>query len=239
MRLLLFTKDMGIYRRFISLCNILFDDTLIVFSEDHPRKKDKEYSLFLKKCQDYNPDIIISFYYNKIVQREIINLSSIISVNFHGSILPNYAGSHTINWQIINGEKESGVTIHTLTNKVDAGNIVMQEKFSIENTDTALDVLLSGIDCSCDMLEIFYNQIKNGEIFLSKQILQGGEFVCKKRVPADSMISSDMSPEQVCNLVRALIPMWPKAFYLDSKNRKVFVENVISKEEAKKILEKI
>jgi methionyl-tRNA formyltransferase len=239
MKLLLFTKNNKEYEKFIDLATIISKEIKIIYSENHPRKKDKSYGYFLRKCKEFNPDLIISFYYNKIIQQEIIDLSKVISVNFHGSILPNYAGSHALNWQIINGEKISGVTVHTLTSKVDCGDIILQEKFKIFKSDTGLDVLRSGIRCSCDLLLSLFSDIESNSVKRSSQKPDGSEFLCRKRNPRDSQIVANMSPEYVYNLIRALIPHWPSAFYIDKNYKKVTIENIITEKKVEDILKEI
>lgn len=239
MKLLLFTKRNKDYEKFISLAKNIFSNVKIVYPESHPRKREKEYSQFLNKCKDFEPDLVLSFYYNKIIQNDIISLPKILSANFHGSILPDYAGSHTINWQIIRGETKSGVTLHELTNKVDAGRIVLQKEFIIELEDEAVDVLRKGIDASCHMLLELFEKINKKELIFKKQKLNGSEFECLKRTPEDGQIKPGMSALQVYNLVRALTKPWPGAFYYKKNNEKVVIDYKISLEEAKIILKNI
>jgi len=239
MKLLLFTKNNLLYKNFISQSKDLFEDVKIVFSEDHPRRSDISYHNFYTDCKSYSPDVILSFYYNKIIQKEIIGLSNLVSANFHGSLLPNYAGSHTLNWQIINGESVTGVTLHELTPKVDGGKIIIQKKFNIEDNDSAGDVLKKGIKCSCEILLLFYSYLENNSLSYIDQFAIGDEFKCRKRLPEDGQVKKDMTPREICNLVRGLIPYWPRAFYIDKNDKKILIENTIDEKEAELILKEI
>lgn len=239
MKLLLFTKRNKNYDPFIKRCEKLFSSVEIIFPDCHLRKKHKDYEDFVKNIKSYNPDLILSFYYNRIIQKEIINTSKIASLNFHGSLLPNYSGSHALNWQIINGEVKSGVTLHELTSKIDGGRIVLQKEFSIDLEDEAIDVLRKGIDSSCHILSELFEKINKKELIFKNQKLNGSEFSCLKRTPEDGQIKPDMSPLQVYNLVRALTKPWPGAFYYKKNNEKVIIDYKISLEEAKVILNDI
>tara|TARA_Y100000034_G_C6906353_1_gene420743 strand:+ start:2650 stop:3378 length:729 start_codon:yes stop_codon:yes gene_type:complete len=239
MKLLLFTKNNLLYKNFILLSKDLFDDVKIVFSENHPKRSDVTYHDFYTECKSYDPDVILSFYYNRIIQREIIDLSTIASANFHGSLLPSYVGSHALNWQIANGETETGVTLHELTPKIDGGKIIIQKKFNIGKDDSAGDILKKGIVCSCQILKLFHSQLENNSLSYCDQNPAGNEFRCRKRTHADSEIKNDMTPIEVCNLVRALIPFWPRAFFIDKNGKKILVENIIDETLASKILKEI
>lgn len=239
MKLLLFTKRNKNYDPFIERCKQLFSNVKIIFPDFHLKRRHKDYKDFVKTIKDYNPDLILSFYYNRIIQKEIINASNIASLNFHGSLLPNYAGSHTINWQIINGEIKSGVTLHELTSKVDAGRIALKKEFLIDLEDEAIDILRKGVDSSCHMLLEVFEKISKKELIFENQKFDGSEFTCLKRVPEDGQIKPGMTHLQVYNLVRALTKPWPGAFYYKKNNEKVIVNYKISMEEAKAIIKDI
>ena len=92
---------------------------------------------WIAKIAAINPDIIFSFYYRKMICREILDLPKIGAFNLHGSFLPAYRGRCPVNWVIINGETQTGVTLHYMIDKPDAGDIVGQKAVAIELSDTA------------------------------------------------------------------------------------------------------
>lgn len=239
MKLLLFTKRNKEYFKFINLAKSLFSEVLIVYPDLHPRRKEDQFCNFIASVREFNPDILLSFYYNRVIQSEIIDSSRLYSLNFHGSLLPNYAGSHALNWQIINGETVSGVTVHNLTKKIDDGEIFLQESFSIDEEDTAYDVLLKGISTSCNILNSLNEKIRSGNLKSTPQNFSGDEFKCRKRSPVDGEILASMSSDQVYNLVRALSKPWPGAFYIDENCKKIVVDSKISIEDARNILKKL
>ena len=100
-----------------------------MFYEDSTFKNISSIILNLK------PTLILSVYFRKIIPNEILCIPTNGSVNLHGSLLPKYRGRSPINWQILNGETEGGVTIHYMVNKPDAGDIICQKRISISETD--------------------------------------------------------------------------------------------------------
>jgi len=248
MRLLLFTKNHDEYSPFINVCIDKFDDVLIVSSDRntshiqgisclfHQFKKSKNYNSLIEKIIDFKPDLLISFCYNRIIHDDILAISP-INVNFHGSLLPNYAGAHALNWQIINGEKQSGVTIHELSSIVDGGRIALQEKFSIHIDDDANDVLKKLISTSVSVFNKFFKSLEEGSLVFKDQELLGNEFNCTLRKPEDGELTSDMSASQVYNMCRALAHPWPGVFYVNPEtSQKIIIDTKIDMKKAKDIV---
>ncbi|HLO24577.1 MAG TPA: formyltransferase, partial [Geobacteraceae bacterium] len=92
------------------------------------------------RLKEIGPDFILSFYYRNMIRPEVLDIPRRGALNLHGSYLPRYRGRVPVNWAVINGETETGATLHYMVEKPDAGDIVDREKVSIEFTDTALDV---------------------------------------------------------------------------------------------------
>ena len=92
---------------------------------------------FLAKLRQYNPDIIGLTAYGNILPENIINLPPLGTINVHGSLLPKYRGAAPIQWALINGETETGITIMQMDKGVDTGDILLQEKLPIGPEDTA------------------------------------------------------------------------------------------------------
>src|SRR3989338_11236486 len=85
-----------------------------------------------------NPEIIFSFYYRRLLCDEILEIPAKGALNLHGSLLPKYRGRAPVNWVLLNGEKETGLTLHHMVKQADAGDIVAQKKVAISREDTAL-----------------------------------------------------------------------------------------------------
>jgi len=96
---------------------------------------------FVARVRTLAPDLAISISYNQILRRAILNSTKLGFLNFHAGKLPNYRGRNVINWAIINGEDEIGLTAHLIDEGIDTGDIVLQRTLPISWTDTYGDVL--------------------------------------------------------------------------------------------------
>jgi len=94
---------------------------------------------FLNELRSLNADlqIVVAF---RMLPESVWNMPPLGTINLHGSLLPQYRGAAPINWAVINGEKETGVTTFKLKHEIDTGNILMQESFPIEENEIAGDV---------------------------------------------------------------------------------------------------
>lgn len=249
MNLLLFTKNNEIYYPFVKVLPKYFDNILVVQSDigikidgfsvvEHKNINSTSYQNFLKTLKSFSPNIIISFFYNKKIENKILDLCK-YAVNFHGSLLPDYAGPHALNWQIINGEEKSGVTIHELTPEIDGGNIIFQEEFKILQEDTAQDVLEKNVELSLKMLKSLLQGLMQRNLPSKKQNTNGNEHICKLRKPEDSEVLKGMSVKNIYDMARALVDPWPGIFYFDENNKKIIINNKITLKKAKEIFKTI
>ncbi len=86
--------------------------------------------------KELKPDLFILVFVTDFMPLEVIKMASLGGINYHPSLLPKYRGGTAINWAVINGEKETGVTIHYIDDGVDTGDIILQGKVPIEDSDT-------------------------------------------------------------------------------------------------------
>jgi methionyl-tRNA formyltransferase len=178
-------------------------------------------SEFIKEIGKLNPDLITIVSYHSIVRRELIDKYKNRIINAHGALLPKYRGRAPINWAIINGEKEAGVTVHFVAEKVDSGDIIAQERVPIEMEDTAIDVLKKSLPLYPKLVLEAVMQIEKGEVKATKQDLSKGSYF-KSRKPEDGLIDWNKNTIQLYNWVRALTHPYPGAFtYHNSK--KIFI----------------
>ena len=80
-----------------------------------------------KKLRELKPELIFSFYYRNMIPESVLSLSKLGAYNMHGSLLPKYRGRAPINWAVLHGEKQAGVTLHVVVKKADAGSIIDQQ----------------------------------------------------------------------------------------------------------------
>lgn len=90
-----------------------------------------------EKLRNLNADIFVVVAYGRILPQDVLNIPKMFCINVHGSLLPEYRGAAPINWAIINGDKETGVTIQKMVFELDAGDIIAQEKISLSNQITS------------------------------------------------------------------------------------------------------
>lgn len=157
------------------------------------------------------PEYLFSFYYRRMLDPRLIACARRGALNMHGSLLPKYRGRAPVNWAILNGETETGATLHYMVAKPDAGPIVAQARVPIGIDDTALVVSRAVAEAAAKLLERELPRLAAGapvgrEMDLSKGSYFGG------RSPEDGRIHWDQSAASVHNLIRAVAPPFPGAF---------------------------
>ena len=177
---------------------------------------------WIEKIAAINPDIIFSFYYRKMICREILNLPRIGAFNLHGSLLPAYRGRCPVNWVIINGEAQTGVTLHYMIDKPDAGDIVGQKAVTIDVSDTAKTLYDKLCLAAKNLLDDVLPLIKSGQIPRLKQDLKTGSYYGGRR-PEDGRIDWKKSAQDIYNLIRAVTEPYPGAFALLDNDEKIII----------------
>lgn len=157
------------------------------------------------------PDFIFSFYYRLMLKQEILSLAKYGAYNMHGSLLPKYRGRVPVNWAIIHDEKETGATLHKMTEKPDNGDIVEQTAVPILPNDTAIEVFRK-VTCAAEitLFRALPNLLYGKAKFRKQDLSLGGYFGARR--PEDGRINWRDSALSVHNLVRAVAPPYPGAF---------------------------
>lgn len=169
-------------------------------------------------------EVLISVNYLFLIERNLINLPSILAFNIHGSLLPKYRGRTPHVWAIINGEKETGITAHEISLGCDEGDILHQTRIKIRDEDTGGDLLLRFKNEYIKIVDLILEKISNGTLVKIKQKNCCSSFF-DKRTPEDGNINWNLSMKQIKNWVRAQAYPYPGAFtYYDSK--KVIIDKV-------------
>lgn len=193
---------------------------------------------FIETLNKLNCDlyVVVAF---KILPREVFTIPKHGSFNLHASLLPKYRGAAPIQWALLNGEKETGVTTFALEDKVDTGNMYFQEKISILPNDNfgTLHDKLSEIGAKLVLKTV--NAIENGTAKLFKQ---SHELTCPapKITREMTRINWNNSSDYIHNMVRAFSP-YPGAFFIyKEKMIKIFKAEIRNemKLSTGKILEK-
>ncbi|MDD2582428.1 MAG: formyltransferase [Desulfuromonadaceae bacterium] len=163
------------------------------------------------------PDLLLSFYYRSMIREEVLAIPRLGALNLHGSYLPRYRGRVPVNWAVINGESETGATLHYMVQKPDAGDIVDQEKISISFTDTSLDVFNKVTHAAVSVLKRSFPLLLAGKAPRIPMDLASGSYFGGRR-PADGRIDWNKGAIEIYNLVRGVTHPYPGAFtYLGVK----------------------
>ena len=91
---------------------------------------------FLEEIKNINPDVICVVAYGKILPKEILDIPRLGCINVHGSLLPKYRGAAPIQWAVINGEKETGITTMYMDIGMDTGDMILKQKVTIGEDET-------------------------------------------------------------------------------------------------------
>lgn len=157
------------------------------------------------------PDAIFSFYYRDMLKDEVLSLAKHGGYNLHGSLLPRYRGRAPVNWQILHGEKEGGVTLHHMVKRADAGDIVGQNEFPIGRDDTPVEVYENMLLVAVPLLRQYARAIVAGGAPRWRQMESKATKFGRRR-PEDGLIDWQWCAEDVRNLVRAVTDPYPGAF---------------------------
>lgn len=176
---------------------------------------------FVATLKSLSPDLILSCYYRQLICDEILALPPLGALNLHGSLLPRYRGRAPVNWVLVNGETETGVTLHHMVRQADAGDIVAQVRVPIAFTDTALTLHRKLMTASRRLLQEFLPAVLAGTAPRRPQD-HSRATVFGRRTPADGEIDWQAPAESIYNLVRAVTRPYPGAF-THARGKRLFV----------------
>ncbi|MBR6520089.1 MAG: methionyl-tRNA formyltransferase, partial [Paludibacteraceae bacterium] len=164
---------------------------------------------FIEELRSYQADlqIVVAF---RMLPEIVWNMPPLGTFNLHASLLPQYRGAAPINWAVINGETETGITTFFLQHEIDTGNIIMQEKITIAPDDNAGIVHDRLMMLGADLVLKTVEQIESGNISSMPQ--PEGELKAAPKIFKDTcLINFNTTAEAVRNLVRGLAP-YPAAW---------------------------
>ncbi|MGZ3607057.1 MAG: formyltransferase [Syntrophales bacterium] len=164
-----------------------------------------------EKISRLAPDVIFSFYFRHMLSQDILKIQAFGAYNLHGSLLPAYRGRAPVNWAIINGEKKTGVTLHHMIDKPDAGDIVGQKAVEIEFEDTTRTLYDKLCGAAREMLAEVLPLIREGRAPRIPQDVTKGSYYGGRR-PEDGRIDWNRPAVEIYNLIRAVTDPYPGAF---------------------------
>jgi methionyl-tRNA formyltransferase len=166
---------------------------------------------WVDRIRNWNPAIIFSFYYRNMIDESILKIPLLGAFNMHGSLLPRYRGRVPINWAVLQGEKETGVTLHHMVKRADAGDIVDQKAVPIFPEDTAQDVFRKAVKAASTVLKRQIDGLLSGTAPRRKQDDSGATYFGGRK-PEDGRIDWTRGADEIYNLIRAVTHPYPGAF---------------------------
>ena len=173
--------------------------------------EDANHPLWIERIAKLNPDYIFSFYYRNLLSEALLATAKKGAFNLHGSLLPRYRGRAPANWVLVNGETETGVTLHRMVQRADAGAIVAQQRVAIERSDTGLTLHAKLRTAASNLLRDTLPNMLQGRITETPQD-ESKATVFGRRTPADGKLIWAKPAEELFNLVRAVTRPYPGAF---------------------------
>ena len=162
--------------------------------------------------KEANCDIFISLSFNQIFSKKIITIPRMGIINCHAGKLPFYRGRNVLNWALINDEKEFGITVHYVDEKVDTGDIILQDLYEISDNDTYSTLLNRAYVGCADILDRTIEFFMNGDIVrISQASIHPTGFYCTGRTAGDENIDWNQSSRGVFNFIRAISHPGPGA----------------------------
>ncbi len=165
---------------------------------------------FIDQLDSLAADFLFSFYYRMMLKPALLATAKRGAFNMHGSLLPKYRGRVPVNWAIINGETETGATLHEMVEKPDAGRIVDQESVPILADDNAFDVFNKVAAAAEVALDRALPTLLDESAVLRTQNLAAGSYFGGRK-PEDGIINWSDTAQNIHNLVRAVAPPYPGA----------------------------
>jgi len=179
----------------------------------------------------YKPDIIVVVAYGQLLKMNLLELPKYGCINVHASLLPKYRGASPIQWAVINGDKESGVTIMHMAAGLDTGDIILKRSIELAPDETAGSLFDRLTELSGPVLLEALEKIENGT---AERIPQNNDESSYVTVLSKAMGHLDFNKPaaELERLIRGLIP-WPGAYaYVNKKMLKLWKTALASNEEA-------
>ncbi len=187
---------------------------------------------FILKVSRYQCDLFVSMSFDQIMKKSLFSLPDLGTINCHAGKLPSYRGRNILNWVLINDEREFGITVHYIDEGIDTGDIICQETFPINDSDTYSSLLKKAyLECPKLLLKSI-KKIYNRNV---KPIPQDKKskfaFYCTKRIIGDEVINWNQPSRDIFNFIRALTypgPCASTSFDLQNKVKIVSSEMILN-----------
>ncbi|WP_181902091.1 formyltransferase, partial [Ectopseudomonas oleovorans] len=173
--------------------------------------EDVNHPIWVERIRALEPDFIFSFYYRNLLSGDVLACAKRGAYNLHGSLLPRYRGRAPANWVLVNGETETGVTLHRMVKRADAGPIVAQKRVEIAPDDTALTLHAKLRETSQALLNEVLPILASATVQEREQD-ESQATTFGRRSAADGELEWSRPAVELGNLVRAVTQPYPGAF---------------------------
>jgi len=177
-----------------------------VYAPDDPNSSD-----VLTLVSEQAPDFIFSFYYRRLLSQKFLALARRGAYNLHGSLLPRYRGRAPINWALVNGETETGLTLHRMITRPDAGDIAAQVRVPISEPDTIRDLYADMTAAAARLIAETWPELAAGRITEVPQDESQATYFGQRR-PEDGLIDWRSPAKKIYDLCRAVTHPYPGTF---------------------------
>ncbi|RJE77346.1 formyl transferase [Pseudoalteromonas sp. MSK9-3] len=167
---------------------------------------------FIGVINQFGAELLVSMSFNQILKTPILCMAPKGFINCHAGALPFYRGRNPLNWVLINGESEFGITVHYIDEGIDTGDIIEQQKFPIEGVDNYSTLLSKAINSCADVLYSALKKLATNTVERIRQqdIHPIGTYFCQ-RVIGDEELTFNQSAVRVHNFIRAITLPGPGA----------------------------
>lgn len=187
----------------------------------------------LNKITSKKADILIVVAYGLIIPDEILNAYNGHIYNIHASLLPRWRGAAPIHRAIEAGDKEAGITIMKIVNKLDAGPMIMKEKLSVSEEDTTDSLSKKLSDIGASLITTLLNDIERGKVIKLEKQNEENVTYAKKINKLEAIADFNNSPEVLCQKIRAFNPFPMININFEGKSLKIVRANIYNKKEIK------
>lgn len=199
---------------------------------------------FINEVKNLDPDLLCVVAYGKILPNELLDVPKYGSINVHGSLLPKYRGAAPIQWAVLNGDKETGITTMFMDEGMDTGDMIFKEKVEIGEDETTGELWDRLANVGANLLVKTVNKIDeitkdimqdlSGEILIEKlkekigAEKQGNNFTLAPMLDKEmAQIDWNKSAQEIKNLVRGLNPIMGAYTFIDGKKIKIWKVNAL------------
>jgi len=187
----------------------------------------------INKISSKKADILIVVAYGLIIPDEILNAYNGHIYNIHASLLPRWRGAAPIHRAIEAGDKEAGITIMKVVNKLDAGPMIMKEKLSVSEEDTTDSLSKKLSDIGASLITTLLNDIERGKVIKLEKQNEENVTYAKKINKLEAIADFNNSPEVLCQKIRAFNPFPMININFEGKSLKIVRANIYNKKEIK------